>query len=74
MPGENLIAQAASGWTGPEAVAFGAGAVLLVGLALVLWRHLADCKAESRSVREELVEVKLELARLAYLLKPKETR
>lgn len=71
MPGENLIAQAASGWTGPEAVAFGAGAVLLLVVAAALWRHLGECKREARAMRGELAALKVEVASLAALLRPK---
>lgn len=71
MPGENLIANAASGWTGPEAVAFGGGGVLLVILALVLWRHLGECKVEAKKMREELTALRLEVAGLAALIRPR---
>ena len=65
MPGENLIANASAGWTGPEAVAFGGAGVLLVVLALVVWKHLGECKRETAAMRAELGEVKLKLAALA---------
>ena len=71
MPGENLIASAAAGWQGPEAVAFGAGAVLLIVLAVVVWKHLGECKRETAAMRAELTALKVEVAGLAALLRPK---
>ena len=71
MPGEELMSAAASGWTGTEAVVFAVIGVAAILSAVGLWHHVRDCKAESRRVREELTQVKLKLAELAALLRPK---
>ena len=71
MPGESVLTAAATGWTGPEALAIGGVGVVAVLAFCGLWRHLSECKAEARRVHTALTELKVEVAELRAVMTPR---
>ena len=57
MPGEEVLAAAASSWSGPEALAIGALAVFAVLAFLGLWHHQRKCSEDMRRVHQRLDEL-----------------
>lgn len=54
MPGEQLLANAAAGWTGPEAAVLAIiGLAALAGIA-GLFIHLRDCKAATERLHKRI--------------------
>ena len=64
MPGEELLTAASSGWTGPEAVMFGALVAAVVGLGGLLVHHIKACNATNRDLTSQISEIR---AGVAYL-------
>lgn len=64
MPGEQLLSEAARGWTGPEAAVFGALVVLVLITAVGLWRHLGECKVATERLHQRVSEQAKELSEM----------
>ena len=74
--GEQIIAEAAKGWTGPEALAIGVIGVLAVLAFAAIWRHQAKCEAAQQRNEERLdkiagdiADIRVEMAELKASVK-----
>ena len=62
--GEQLLAEAARDWTGPEAIAIGVIGVLAVLGFVGLWHHQRKCSGDMRRVHERLDDLVTQLSEL----------
>ena len=58
------VAEAASGWAGPEAVVFAVIGVLAVIAFVGLWRHISKCDTNQQLLHSRISAVKDEVATL----------
>ena len=60
MPGEQLLAEAAQGWTGPEAAVLSIIGLLAVLAVIAIYRHMSECKAATERLHQRITDASTE--------------
>ena len=60
MPGEQLLAEAAAGWTGPEAAVLSIIGLLAVLACIAIWRHMGECREATERLHQRITDAAAE--------------